>query len=90
MTDDKLRSDLTIQVVCNQYLEIQKDNGMAAMLDDKTKRSVIQHGCHTTVFWMSRFWLQTMSYSLYCNYISDASLLLRIYRKYVHLNINYK
>ena len=33
-------------LVCNQSLEIQKDNGMAAMLDDKTKRSVIQHGCH--------------------------------------------
>ena len=32
---------------------------MAAMLDDKTKRSVIQHGCHTIVFWISRDWLQT-------------------------------
>ena len=38
---------------------MQKDNGMAAMLDDKTKRSVIQHGCHTIVFWISRDWLQT-------------------------------
>ena len=26
------------------------DNGMAAMLDDKTKGSVIHHGCHTIVF----------------------------------------
>ena len=49
----------TEKVVCNQSLEIQKDNGMAAMLDDKTKRSVIQHGCHTIVFWISRDWLQT-------------------------------
>ena len=48
-----------IFLVCNQSLEIQKDNGMAAMLDDKTKRSVIQHGCHTIVFWISRDWLQT-------------------------------
>ena len=38
-------------------LEIQKDNGMAAMLDDKTKGSVIQRGCHTIVFWISRDWL---------------------------------
>ena len=37
-------------MVCNQSLEIQKDNGMSAMLDDK-------HGCHTTVFWISRDWL---------------------------------
>ena len=28
-------------------------------LDDKTKGSVIQHGCHTIVFWISRDWLQT-------------------------------
>ena len=27
-----------------------KDNGMVAMLDDKTKGSVIRHGCHTVVF----------------------------------------
>ena len=33
---------------------------MAATLDDKTKRSVIQHGCHTIVFWISRDWLQTL------------------------------
>ena len=46
-------------LVCNQSLKIQKDNGMAAMLDDKTKRSVIQHGCHTIVFLISRDWLQT-------------------------------
>ena len=32
---------------------------MAAMLDDKTKGSVIQHGCHTIIFWISRDWLQT-------------------------------
>ena len=48
-------------LVCNQSLEIQRDNGMAAMLDDKTKRSVIQHGCHTIIFWISRDWLQTKS-----------------------------
>ena len=42
-----------------QSLEIQKDNGMVAMLDDKPKRSVIQHGFHTIVFWISRDWLQT-------------------------------
>ena len=46
-------------LVCNQSLEIQKDNNMAAMLDDKTKRSVIQHGCHIIVFWIPRDWLQT-------------------------------
>ena len=38
---------------------MQKDNDMAAMLDDKTKGSVIQHGRHTVVFWISRDWLQT-------------------------------
>ena len=49
-----------IFLVCNQSgLEIQKDNGMAAMLDDKTKRSVIQHGCHTIVFWISGDWLHS-------------------------------
>ena len=52
-------------LVCNQSLEIQKDNGMAAMLDDKTKRSVIQHGCHTIVFWISRDWLQTKNLETY-------------------------
>ena len=29
------------------------------MLDDKTKGSVIQHGCHNIVFWISRDWLQS-------------------------------
>ena len=51
--------DFQVFLVCNKSLEIQKDNGMAAMLDDKTKRSVIQHGCHTIVFWISRDWFQT-------------------------------
>ena len=46
-------------MVCNLSLEIREDNGMAAMLDDKTKSSVIQHGCHTIVVWISRDWLQT-------------------------------
>ena len=27
-----------------------KDNGVAAMLDDRTFCFVIQHGCHTVVF----------------------------------------
>ena len=38
-----------------------KRQRMAAMLDDKTKGSVIQHGCHTILFWISssRDWLQT-------------------------------
>ena len=37
----------------------------------KTKRSVIQHGCHTIVFWISRDWLQTknkVSYAGAVNY----------------------
>ena len=38
-----------------------KDNGMAAMLDAKTKRSVIQHA--TIVFLISRDWLQTKNRS---------------------------
>ena len=46
-------------MVCNQSLEMHEDQGMAAMLDDKIKGSVIQHGCHTIVFWISRDWLQT-------------------------------
>ena len=49
---------------CNQSLEIQNDNGMKAMLDDKTKGSVIQHGCHTIVFWISRDWLQNHLYTI--------------------------
>ena len=50
---------ISLYVVYNQSLEIQKDNNMVVMLDDKTKGSVIQHGCHTITFWISRDWLQT-------------------------------
>ena len=57
-----------IKVVCNKSLGIQKDNRMAAMLDDKTKGSVIQHGCINTVFLISsRNWLQT-TYNNGCAY----------------------
>ena len=36
-----------------------KDNGVAAMLDDRTFCFVIHHGRHTIVFLISRDWLQT-------------------------------
>ena len=36
---------------------------MAAMLDDETKGFVIQHGCHTIVFWISSDLLQATLYS---------------------------
>ena len=48
----------------------QKDNGVAAMLDDRTFCSVIQHGRHTVVFWISRDWLQT-TYSPF-NWLSET------------------
>ena len=42
-------------VVCNQSMEMQKDNGMGAILDERTfSFFVIQDGCHTIAFWISR------------------------------------
>lgn len=40
---------ISLYVVYNQSLEIQKDD-MDVMLDDKTKGCVTQHGRHTIIF----------------------------------------
>ena len=78
---------LRLFLVCNQSLEIQNDNGMAAMLDDKTKRSVIQHGCHTIVFWISRDWLQTKNNEC-C--LSIRFVLVEVYcGRSLHVNLSF-
>ena len=51
---------LNLNKPCKGGLQPIPGDGMAAMGDDKTKGSVIQHGYQTIVFWISRDWLQTI------------------------------
>ena len=48
----------------------QKDNGMAAMLDDGTFCFAIQHGRHTVVVWIFRDLMETTYISF--NWLSET------------------